>query len=711
MKISECYSWACIVIISLVSSDLQARKPLTIEQRIKAQEAIEQVYYSHRIWPKENPCPKPPFEQMVTREQIEAKVTGYLKKSAALDQFWQRPIEGKQLQAEIDRMAKGTKDPATLNELFKALNDDPFLIAECLARPILVDCQFLELFAVDSSILDDWNANPANYETSSINNDETFFLPDIGSTAKIAATTDGWTSTSVGSGVPSARGRHSAVWTGSEMIIWGGSTGYRTNTGGIYTPATDSWKATSIGTNCPSTREHFSAIWTGTEMIIWGGHEFDTNDHYYNDGGRYNPISDSWQSTSTGSNCPSGRSLHSAVWTGTDIIIWGGHDDGFYQKSGGIYNPSSNSWKSTTNGTNCPSGRINHTAIWTGSEMIVWGGYDGYSLNTGARYNPSNDSWLPTSTGTDVPNKREYHSSIWTGSEMIVWGGAQNNTGGKYNPLNDSWEPTSTGTNCPTGRIWHTAVWTGTKMIIWGGSTGSATNTGGIYSPSDDTWIATTTGSNCPSPRSLHTAVWTGNKMIVWGGYASDSYLNSGSIYSSNAPSCTLSCTTNVPTSDFVGELILFDVTATPINCVGTVSYHWDFGDGETATGADPQYSYANVGTYNWSVTASVDGQECSKSGTITISASSVPVIYSVWKGTNPFRLIINGGNYLNQTSAWAWVYINGVAVPQTSYKGPSKIVAKGGNALKAMVPKGVTVQITVKNPDGTYSEPYSFIR
>ena len=174
---------------------------------------------------------------------------------------------------------------------------------------------------------------------------------------------------------------------------------------------------------------------------------------------------------------------------------------------------------------------------------------------------------------------------------------------------------------------------------------------------------------------------------------------------------CTVTCTTTVQAEGFVGELIPFHANASPSNCSGVLSYYWDFGDGETATGADPQYSYANVGTYNWSVTASVDGQECSKSGTITISASSVPVIYSVWKGTNPFRLIINGGNYLNQTSAWAWVYINGVAVPQTSYKGPSKIVAKGGNALKAMVPKGVTVQITVKNPDGTYSEPYSFIR
>jgi len=38
--------------------------------------SIERVYYEHRIWPKENPGPKPPFEQMITRAQLEAKVEG-----------------------------------------------------------------------------------------------------------------------------------------------------------------------------------------------------------------------------------------------------------------------------------------------------------------------------------------------------------------------------------------------------------------------------------------------------------------------------------------------------------------------------------------------------------------------------------------------------------------------------------------------------------
>ena len=47
-----------------------ATQQLTFEARVKAQAAIERVYYNHRIWPKENPTPKPPFEQMVPRAML-----------------------------------------------------------------------------------------------------------------------------------------------------------------------------------------------------------------------------------------------------------------------------------------------------------------------------------------------------------------------------------------------------------------------------------------------------------------------------------------------------------------------------------------------------------------------------------------------------------------------------------------------------------------
>ena len=126
-------------------------------------------------------------------------------------------------------------------------------------------------------------------------------------------------------------------------------------------------------------------------------------------------------------------------------------------------------WKSTYAGA--PTARIAHTAIWTGTRMIVWGGDDGITdLNTGARYDPVADTWAPTST-TGAPAGRNRHTAVWTGTKMIVWGGFNSsggylNTGGRYNPATDTWVSTST-TGGPTARYEHTAVWTGTKMIVW----------------------------------------------------------------------------------------------------------------------------------------------------------------------------------------------------------------------------------------------------
>jgi hypothetical protein len=69
-----------------------------------------------------------------------------------------------------------------------------------------------------------------------------------------------------------------------------------------------------------------------------------------------------------------------------------------------------------------PRPRAGHTAVWTGSEMIVWGGSDRVGeLATGARYDPATDTWTPTST-VGAPSPMEGHTAVWTGKEMIVWG-------------------------------------------------------------------------------------------------------------------------------------------------------------------------------------------------------------------------------------------------------------------------------------------------
>jgi len=162
------------------------------------------------------------------------------------------------------------------------------------------------------------------------------------------------------------------------MIVWGGedTTGFPVNTGGRYNPATNSWTAIST-TNAPEARFDHTAVWSGTIMIVWGGFGDTTNGGGYilNNGGRYNPSTDSWTATST-TNVPDRRSGNTAVWSGTNMIVWGGGLDqnGNDFNTGGRYcaqgaptptptpavttNPATNvaSFSATLNGSLNPNG-------------------------------------------------------------------------------------------------------------------------------------------------------------------------------------------------------------------------------------------------------------------------------------------------------------------------------------------------------------------
>src|SRR6266480_4278020 len=112
---------------------------LSFADRVAYQTAIEDVYWRHRIWPDTNPAPKPTLDKVMSQADIEKKVTEYLRNSQALEDYWQRPITADQLQAEMERMASNTKQSEVLQELFEALGNDPFVIAECLAMPVLAE--------------------------------------------------------------------------------------------------------------------------------------------------------------------------------------------------------------------------------------------------------------------------------------------------------------------------------------------------------------------------------------------------------------------------------------------------------------------------------------------------------------------------------------------------------------------------------------------
>jgi N-acetylneuraminic acid mutarotase len=350
-------------------------------------------------------------------------------------------------------------------------------------------------------------------------------------------TADTWASVQ-SSGAPSAREAHTSVWTGTEMIVWGGYNGTSnldTNTGARYTPATDSWTATST-TGAPAVRDTHTAVWTGSKMVIWGG----GNEVFVpkNTGGRYDPATNSWLTT-TITGAPSARLYHTATWSGSKMVVWGGFDGVQDVNTGSRYDPTADSWVATATTTGVPTSRDSHTAVWSGTSVVVWGGEDDAAVaqNTGGRYDPVGNVWSATTT-TSAADARWLHTAVWNGTKMMVWGGYDGssdlNTGGSYDPSGDAWAPIST-TGAPEAREDHAAVWTDalSEMDVWGGQNNAVVqlNSGGRYNASTNVWTSMST-LGAPTGRRLAEVVWTGSEMIPWGGWNSVD-LDSGGRYCS----------------------------------------------------------------------------------------------------------------------------------------------------------------------------------
>ncbi len=514
------------------SESIRPNKILSFDDRLFYQQKIERIYWQERIWRDKNTS-KPPFEELMPPEVIRTKVENYLRKANALDFYWHKPIQESQIQAEMDRMIRNTKNPKMLQRIFDALNNDPNLIAQCLAFPLLANRLIKNRYSSDAVFhayeklkasqdallitnVEAMRSTSGNYYefSFSINDDE---FKEINSryskmklrvVSKLQEDSERFYVIAVLERTEEALRLAVVEWKKKSFDSW-----WRIASKDIpiaepnFDPSAFASQNTVNQSDCvdqtwtaipaaPQPRDSHIAFWTGSEMLIWGGGTDGFG--YLNNGGRYDPATDTWSPISTiGAPGPNGA----AVWTGSEMILW----DGI---SGGRYNPSTDTWLAiSTIGAPQTGG-----AVWTGTEMLVWNG------SSGGRYNPTNDSWSPITMIGAPPAVQYGATAVWSGSEMIVWGGTTSsgnhvNTGGRYNPSNDTWAGTSI-VSAPAPRCCHTAVWSGSEMIIYGGDWET---TGGRYNPVTDSWVSTST-IGAPSVRENHTAVWAGNAMMIWGG-------------------------------------------------------------------------------------------------------------------------------------------------------------------------------------------------
>jgi hypothetical protein len=352
-------------------------------------------------------------------------------------------------------------------------------------------------------------------------------------------------------GAPSPRYEHAAVWTGREMLVWGGyAVGpIPLGDGARYDPVLDAWTSMS-GAGAPSPRVLPIAIWTGTEMIVWGGRAFVPTPErpqgateYYTDGARYSPALDRWfpmSADGTPSFVDPAAASFRAMWVHDEMFVFTVDRDPEDPFSSLLmvyrYSPATDSWSTTTPPPQ-PSLRLGGApVVWTGEEFIAWG--DESLVHTGRtrpgvgiRWNPTTDAWaLVTTEG--APTHRHNHVAVWTGTRIIVWGGedefvgSDKGDGSAYDPATDRWEPVSL-EGAPSERVTQSVVWTGREVVVWGGRrarpegrTLTLPNDGAAYDPQSDTWR--------PLPESgLHartgeTVVWDGTEMIIFGGRTAD---------------------------------------------------------------------------------------------------------------------------------------------------------------------------------------------
>ena len=312
-----------------------------------------------------------------------------------------------------------------------------------------------------------------------------------------------------------------AVWTGEEMLVWGGRVGDSSTSadGAAFDPLNDEWRRLS---DSPLTDAMRAAVWTGQEMLLWGGEKRDHEKP--DDGAAYDPRTDTWRELPQSPYWSLAN--HSAVWTGEEMIVWGGVSPVGFHGAGAALDPRAGAWRTIAEAP--IEGRWGHSAVWTGTEMIVWGGGPGGDPHSdGAAYDPASDSWreLPPAPISG----RDLHAAVWTGQEMIVWGGWSGrdvtlSDGAAYDPASNSWRELPRAPISPPP-LETAAVWTGREMIVIGEAGNLA-----VYSVGENDW------ERVPQPPSGSvddpTLVGTDHGVILWRGVPrhGDGFSNDGAI-------------------------------------------------------------------------------------------------------------------------------------------------------------------------------------
>lgn len=293
---------------------------------------------------------------------------------------------------------------------------------------------------------------------------------------------------------------HSAVWTGTEMIVWGADPSSVRSDGAAYDPASDTWRV--LATAPIDGRYLQVAAWTGTEMLVWGG--LDQAGSGLGDGAAYDPATDRWRRLPVAPLVGTGS--QAAVWARGQWIVVDGVPTGVGPLRLGVaaYRPDTDRW-SALPGLELPTATaISLTS--TGEEIVLLAtAFDAPARGFLLRLGEPDPAWRPI---VDPPlvSLSPRGTELWTGTEILVRAYVQG--GGDrivaYDPNLDRWRAA---TSPPAGLGGGPNTWTGT-LAIFGPLM--------VYDPGRDGWL--TLPRSGAEIRESATQTWTGDRLILWGG-------------------------------------------------------------------------------------------------------------------------------------------------------------------------------------------------
>lgn len=353
-----------------------------------------------------------------------------------------------------------------------------------------------------------------------------------------------WKSDTTGpaaAGIANSRYDHTMVSTGTSAIIWGGAdqqlSGAVQYTGSVFNYSTQTW-AEMTNSLAPTARSGHSAVWTGTKMIVWGGKETST---MTNTGAMYDPSLDSWVTTfQTGA--PTARMYHAAVWTGSVMLVFGGCDTSICYNDLYSFDPTGNMgagvWATLSPLGTPPSARQSMSYAWVPGigttslgRLLIWGGGNlnhTAPVSGGAIYDVGSNSWItmnPANAPTDAFSAGSVVFGSGAGARWFIFGGlAASNTAVTnvklFDPVANTWSTTPPGGSAPSARGAASVVSDGTRIYVWGGKAVGLLADGAVLDLAANRWIAPM-NAGPPTARDTPTAVWdpTHNEMLLWGGF------------------------------------------------------------------------------------------------------------------------------------------------------------------------------------------------